>query len=147
MTRRCRDVAASQSFNDGVPRMTATQYSKYTLISRPYYDDKLAGWIPDASVVRVFGGSDQTTFIFINEGPPQTELRETRTSVIFSASSLVALSLKPSLRSALNQSKVIYARRRRTLPVRWWPPMAPFTARVSEGRRAMVLNVWQRSQQ
>jgi hypothetical protein len=48
----------------GVPRMTATQYSKYTLISRPYYDDKLAGWIPNASVVRVFGGSDHNNFYF-----------------------------------------------------------------------------------
>ena len=30
--------------------MSASQYGKYTLISRPHYDEKLKSWIPYSSV-------------------------------------------------------------------------------------------------
>ena len=45
--------------------MTASMYKKHTLISRPYYDDKLEGWIPYASVVQdVFIDGDQNNFYY-----------------------------------------------------------------------------------
>jgi hypothetical protein len=96
----------------GVPRMTATQYRKYTLISRPYYDDKLAVWIPDVSVIRVFGGGDHNNFYFHQMKDFLNQSFEREEQALCLTSSLVALALKPSLQSALNQSKVIYARRR-----------------------------------
>jgi hypothetical protein len=40
--------------------MTASQYKKHTLVSRPYYDENLEVWMPYASVFRdLFGGGDQ----------------------------------------------------------------------------------------
>jgi hypothetical protein len=43
--------------------MTAVQYRKYTLISRPEYDEKLGVWLPYASVARdVFGDADQSYY-------------------------------------------------------------------------------------
>ena len=45
--------------------MTATQYKKYSITSRPYYDDKLGVWIPNASVVRdAFRGGGQNNFYY-----------------------------------------------------------------------------------
>ena len=46
--------------------MTASMYKKHTLISRPYYDDKLEGWMAYASVVQdVFiDGDDQNNFYY-----------------------------------------------------------------------------------
>jgi hypothetical protein len=47
----------------GVPRMTASMYRKHTLFSGPYYDDKLKGWMPYASVVQdVFIDGDKNNF-------------------------------------------------------------------------------------
>jgi hypothetical protein len=43
--------------------MTAVQYRKYTLISRPEYDEKLGVWLPYASVARdVSGDADQSYY-------------------------------------------------------------------------------------
>jgi hypothetical protein len=51
--------------NMGVPRTTASIYRKHTLFSRPYYDDQLGLWMPDASVVQdVFGDGDQNNFYY-----------------------------------------------------------------------------------
>jgi hypothetical protein len=94
----------------GVPRMTATQYKKYTLISRPYYDDKLGTWIPNASVVQdVFSGGGQKNFYY-HEMKDLNQSFEREEQALCFGLIIGRAWIDDHLSNAAVKSKVIYAR-------------------------------------
>jgi hypothetical protein len=94
----------------GVPRMTATPYKNYTLISRPYYDDKLGVWIPNASVVKdVFSGGGQNNFYYHQLKDLNQSFEREEQALCFGL--IIGRAwIDDDLSNAVVKSKVIYAR-------------------------------------
>jgi hypothetical protein len=94
----------------GVPRMTATQYKKYILISRPYYDHKLGIWIPNASVVQdVFNGGGQNNFYYHQLKDLNQSFEREEQALCFGL--IIGRAwIDDHLSNAAVKSKVIYAR-------------------------------------
>jgi hypothetical protein len=94
----------------GVPRMTVSQYRKYTLISRPYYDDKIGVWIPNASVVRdVFTCDDQNNSYYHQMKDTHQSFEREEQALCFGL--IIGRAwIDDHLSNAAVKSKVIYAR-------------------------------------